>query len=74
MSDTGDLTGRRRRKSKTSLDAVPAILPGFRDYSCGNPTCVLSRFEKFSMALSPDPCCPICGLRVPEHGAEAAAN
>jgi hypothetical protein len=75
MGDLGDSNGRcRRRRSKASLAAVPAALPGFRDYSCANSTCVLSRFEKFSMALSPDPCCPICGQSVPEHGSDSIAN
>jgi hypothetical protein len=37
MVHTGDSNDRgRRRKSKPSLAAVPAILPGFRDYNCGN--------------------------------------
>jgi hypothetical protein len=75
MVDTGDSNDRgRRKKLKPSLAAVPAILPGFRDYNCGNEACVLSRFERFSMAFASDPCCPICGQSVPEHGSDSVAN
>jgi hypothetical protein len=70
--DAGDSNGGFRRSKPVA--APPPSLPGFRDYSCVNVTCVLSRFEKFSMASSPDPCCPICGQSVPEHGSDALAN
>ena len=40
----------------------------FRDYACRNPSCVLSRFDKFSMALTDDPRCPVCGERVFDGG------
>jgi len=75
MRDAGDSNGGFRRPSKPSVGAssTPGF-PGFRAYSSGNSDCVLSRFEKFSMALSPDPCCPICGQSVPEHGSDAVPN
>ncbi len=38
-----------------------AGFPGFADYVCRNGTCVLSRFDRFSMAATSDARCPVCG-------------
>jgi len=70
MCESSNPKNRASRKTKTVIAAGGdghGRWPGFHDYTCSNEVCVLSRFEKFSMASSPDPCCPICGRRVPEH-------
>ena len=75
MRDRDDTNDRVPRKFNPSPSAPASpSLPGFRDYCCGNEACVLSRFERFSMAFAPDPCCPICGWKVPEHGSASVAN
>jgi hypothetical protein len=74
MCNAPNRNNRDRKKSRTSFTGGSESLPGFREYSCGNVSCVLSRFDKFSMAHSDDPCCPICGQPVPEHGSAAGAN
>jgi len=75
MCNAPNRNNRDRKKSRTSFTGgTSESLPGFRDYNCGNVSCVLSRFDKFSMAHSDDPCCPICGQPVPEHGSGAGPN
>ena len=36
----------------------------FRDYACRNASCVMSRFDRLSMASMEDARCPICGRRM----------
>jgi len=77
MCESSNPKIRVRRKTKSAIVAEGdgrGRWPGFNDYTCSNEICVLSRFEKFSMAASPDPCCPICGRRVPEHTPETESG
>ncbi|HET9796289.1 MAG TPA: hypothetical protein VFS34_17745 [Thermoanaerobaculia bacterium] len=49
----------RRRPAREDRDEFT----GFFEYTCPNAGCVLSRFDRFSMAAAADARCPVCGER-----------
>jgi hypothetical protein len=50
-----------KRNRKAFAREVRHGLAGFFEYTCRNTTCVLSRFDRFSMAGGADARCPVCG-------------
>jgi hypothetical protein len=55
------MTTIRMQKRKSSASERGDGFTGFSEYSCQNPACVLSRFDRFSMAASANAACPVCG-------------
>ena len=59
---------------KSSPPNDEAGFQGFSEYVCRNRTCVLSRFDRFSMAAAAGARCPVCGERAVPAADETPAN
>jgi len=62
-----------KRIRKTSARENRDGLVGFAEYTCRNGTCVLARFDRFSMAGGADAVCPVCGESAFPAGEETGA-
>jgi hypothetical protein len=64
---------RTRRNSEQASRADRDGLAEFFEYACRNGDCVLSRFDRFSMAATAEARCPVCGQEALPAGDEAGA-
>jgi hypothetical protein len=62
------------RKRNPSYPEDSGEFGGFSDYVCQNGACVLSRFDRFSMASVGDARCPVCGEAAWPAADETPAN